>query len=199
MADLLDEIQLRYACREFVAAQPVTLVDIALLLEAARLAPSGFGLEPWRFIVVEDGPQRAAVVRACGGQAAAATAAALIAIVALVGALDPDSDYVRDRLLAEARDDEVAPLEQGYRAFYDPAAIQAWALAQCNFAAAHMLLQATHMELASCPIGGFDPQVLAEALNLASDEAPALVVAVGRCAYPAPPRRRKAADDGGYA
>jgi nitroreductase len=190
MADLLDEIQLRYACRAFVEDQPVTLVDVALLLEAGRLAPSAFGLEPWRFVVVDDS-QRAAVIRACGDQPAATTSAALIAIVALVDALDPDSDYVRDRLLAEARDGEVAPIAQAYRAFYDPTVIKAWAIGQCHFAAAHMLLQAAHMELGSCPIGGFDPVALAAALDLPADETPALVIAFGRCAYPAPPRRRK--------
>jgi len=90
-AILLEAIQRRYACRRFVAGRPVAAGELAVLREAGRLAPSAFGLEPWRFITVEDGAGRAAVARACYDQPAAASAAAFIVIVALVAALDPDS------------------------------------------------------------------------------------------------------------
>lgn len=191
---LLDAIQNRYACREFVAGRPVAAGEMALLLEAGRLAPSGFGLEPWRFVRVEDAALRTAVARACFEQPAATTAAALIAIVALADALDPDSDYVRARFEAEARGGELAPIYDAYRAHYRADTIAAWAQGQCNFAAAHMLLQAAHMGLGACPIGGFDAAALAAALGLPAGETPALLIALGHCAYPAPQRLRKPLD-----
>ena len=191
---LLDAITRRYACREFVAGQPVSADELALLLEAGRLAPSSFGLEPWRFVTVEDAARRAAVARACFDQPAATTAAAFIAIVALVAALDPDSDYVRTRLEAEARGGDLEPIYAAYRAHYRPETIAAWAQGQCHFAAAHMLLQAAHLGLGSCPIGGFDPNALAATLALAAGETPALVIALGHCSYPAQQRLRKPLD-----
>lgn len=190
---LLDSIQQRYACRQFLAGQFVTSDELALLLEAGRLAPSAFGMEPWRFILVDAG-KRAAVTRACYDQPAVTTAAALIAIVALVAVLDPDSDYVRARFKAEARGGDMAPVYEAYRAFYQAESIAAWAQGQCNFAAAHMLLQAAHMGLDSCPIGGFDSDALATALTLPTGEIPALLIALGHCSYPAPERLRKAQD-----
>ena len=51
---LLDAIQQRFACREFKAGQPVSEYELAMLLQAGRLAPSAFGLEPWRFVTVTD-------------------------------------------------------------------------------------------------------------------------------------------------
>ena len=36
---LLDAIQQRYACREFIADRPVSADELAVLLEAGRLAP----------------------------------------------------------------------------------------------------------------------------------------------------------------
>lgn len=191
---LLDAIARRHACREFVSGRPVSTGELVLLLEAGRLAPSGFGLEPWRFQTVEDAAQRAAVARACYDQPAAATAAAFIAVVALVAALDPDSDYVRARFEAEARGGDLAPIYEAYRAHYRGDTIAAWAQGQCNFAAAHMLLQATHLGLGSCPIGGFDSAALAAALRLAAGETPALLVALGHCAHEAPQRLRKPPD-----
>ena len=188
---LLDAIQQRYACREFEAGKPLTADELALLREAGRLAPSAFGLEPWHFITVTDAAVRARIARACFDQPAAATAAALIVIVALVDALEPDSAYVRARFEAEARGGDAAPIDAAYRALHDSGSITAWAQGQCNFAAAHMLLQAAHLGLGSCPIGGFDTDALAEAVTLPAGEVPALVIALGHCAYPAPERLRK--------
>jgi nitroreductase len=194
MSDLLDAIQQRYACREFVAGQALSASELGLLREAGRLAPSAFGLEPWRFVTVQDDAERTAVAHACYDQPAAATAAAFIVIIALVDALDPDSDYVRARFQAEARGQDTAPLYEAYRAMYRAEGVEAWAQGQCNFAAAHVLLQAAHLGLGSCPIGGFDAAALTAALNIPPGEAPALVIALGRCAYAAPARLRKPPD-----
>ena len=191
---LLEAIQQRYACREFVAGQSVSAGEQALLLEAGRLAPSAFGLEPWRFITVTDEAERAAIAHACYDQPAAATAAAFIAIVALVDVLDPDSDYVRARFEAEARGQNTAPIYESYRAFHRAEGVAAWARGQCNFAAAHLLLQAAHLGLGSCPIGGFDEAALTTALNIPPGESLVLVIALGHCAHAAPQRMRKACD-----
>lgn len=191
MPDLLDAIDRRYACRLFVAGQTPTADELALLCEAGRLAPSAFGLEPWRFVTVTDPAGCAAVAQACFDQPAAATAQAFIAIVALVDALAPDSDYVRRQFEAEARGGDTVPIYDAYRALHRTADIAAWAIGQCNFAAAHILLQAAHLGLGSCPIGGFDGDALAAALNLQAGETPALVIALGRCAETQPVRLRK--------
>jgi nitroreductase len=161
---LLDAIQQRFSCREFVSGRLVTADELTLLLEAGRLAPSAFGLEPWRFVAVADATQRAAVARACHNQPAAMTAAAFIGIVALVAALDPDSDYVRARFETEARGEDTAPI------------------------------YAAHLGLGTCPIGGFDAEALAAALALPPGETPALLIALGHCRHAAPERLRKRLD-----
>ena len=188
---LLPAIQQRYACRQFISGEPLASDELALLREAGRLAPSAFGLEPWRFVTLEDAAQRAAVAQACHDQPAATTAAALIAIVALVAALDPDSDYVRARFEAEKRGHDLGPIYAAYRAHYRAESIAAWAQGQCNFAAAQMLLQAAHMGLGACPVGGFDADALTAALGLPAGETPALLIALGHCGHAAPERLRK--------
>jgi len=42
-----------------------------------------------------------------------------------------------------------------------------------------MLLQAAHLGLGSCPIGGFDEAALSAAMTLPQGEIPALVIALG--------------------
>ena len=188
---LLGAIQQRYACRQFAAGQPVSADELAALLEAGRLAPSAFGLEPWRFITVTDEADKAAIAHACFEQPAATTAAAFVVIVALVESLAPDSVYVRARFEAEVRGQDTRQIEETYCQHYRPESIESWSQGQCNFAAAHMLLQAAHMGLGSCPIGGYDPAALKTTLRIPPGETPALVIALGHCAEPPPERIRK--------
>ena len=188
---LLPAIQSRFACRDFVPGQAPSPQQLAELVEAGRLAPSAFGLEPWRLVVVTDPEDRTAIARACFDQPAARTAPAFIVVVALVDALEPGSDYVRERFQAEARGGDPAPIHAAYRAFHRPADIAIWACGQCNFAAENILLQAAHLGLGSCPIGGFDEAALRAAMESPAGEVPALVIAVGQCAEAQPARVRK--------
>ncbi|OGD53389.1 hypothetical protein A3K80_05385 [Candidatus Bathyarchaeota archaeon RBG_13_38_9] len=51
--DVLEAIQKRRSIRKFKTT-PLTSEQINNLLEAARLAPSGCNVQPWRFIIVKD-------------------------------------------------------------------------------------------------------------------------------------------------
>lgn len=191
MAEILSAIAQRYACRTFTG-QSVLESELKSILEAGRIAPSGFGMEPWRFVVVQSAEARSVVAKACFGQPAATTAPLLIGVVALVEALQPDSAYVQARLEAEAGGGLVTDeLKAAYRGFYAQTNVRDWAIGQCNFAAAHMMIQAAAMGLATCPVGGFDETALSAALNLSAGEVPALVLAVGQCADRQGIRRRK--------
>jgi nitroreductase len=174
------EITSRRACRHF-SDDIVDAEKLYSVLEAGRLAPSGFGLEPWRFLVMEKGTTHSHVARACFGQSAVVTAPVLIVLVARAAALQPDDNYVREQLLAEAEGSDLGPIMAAYRAFYDADAIASWAVGQCQIAAAFMMLEAEHQQLATCPIGGFEEQSLVKAVNLPDGDRPALVLALGRC------------------
>lgn len=192
MAELLSSLSGRFACRKF-HGRTVAAHELGLVLEAGRIAPSAFGMEPWRFIAVQSPEARAKVAAACFGQEPVVSAPVLIAIVAQYGVLQPDSAFVEARLTAESAGSPPSKeLRDMYRGFHAQIEPKAWAIAQCNFAAAQMMVQATGIGLASCPIGGFDEEALAAALGLAAGEAPALVLALGHCLQPQGERRRRA-------
>lgn len=194
MAQLLECINARFSCRGYTA-EPVSSAMLEVIIEAGRLAPSGFGMEPWRFIVVESPQAREEVASACQQQAPATTAPVLIALVAMVDALAPSSDFVEARLTAEAGGPPPAELLEAYRTFYAGTDVRGWAIGQCNFAAAQMMIQATGLGLATCAIGGFDEQALATVLGLGQGEIPALVLAIGHCAEAQGESRRRPAQD----
>jgi nitroreductase len=74
--------------------------------------------------------------------------------------------------------------------------VAAWSVAQCHVAAANMLMAAAAIGIDSCPMGGFEPEAVAEVLRI--DRARyevALLVALGYRAHPQPRRHRLSLDD----
>jgi nitroreductase len=82
----LDAIVRRRAIRAFDPV-PIPSAVREQLLNAARLAPSSFNSQPYRFYWVESSAKRGIVARLCMGQTAAATASALVVAVADLASL----------------------------------------------------------------------------------------------------------------
>jgi nitroreductase len=84
MSHVLDAILQRRAIKVFdpVEISPDTREQI---LHAARVAPSSFNIQPYRFYWVESPEMRSAAARLCFGQSPAVTASALVVAVADIG------------------------------------------------------------------------------------------------------------------
>ena len=54
MNDILSSLSWRYATKKFDASKKLSEEQFETLLEALRLTPSSFGLQPWKFVVVEN-------------------------------------------------------------------------------------------------------------------------------------------------
>lgn len=52
--DIKQALEFRYATKAFDSSKKISQENIELLLEAARLAPSSYGFEPWNIIVVQE-------------------------------------------------------------------------------------------------------------------------------------------------
>lgn len=59
--EILKAMNWRYATQVFDKEKKVSEEDIHSILEAARLSPSPFGIEPWKFLVIENPELRAKV------------------------------------------------------------------------------------------------------------------------------------------
>lgn len=67
-ADVLAQLQWRYSTKRFDASRRIDAATWAALEQALVLAPSSFGLQPWRFVVVTDTALRAQLRAASWGQ-----------------------------------------------------------------------------------------------------------------------------------
>ncbi len=188
---LLEIFHRRHACHLFHVDRPLPPEDLAFILEAGRLSPSSFGLEQWKFLVLSSAADRQAMQNACFGQPQVGSAAALVVILAKIADLAPDAPYAQTLLKREYPGEAFAPALTNYRGFHGAIDVRAWSVTQCHIAAANMMTAASAVGMDSCPIGGFVPDEVRRLLNIDPDQYEvALVLALGACAEPAPPKQR---------
>lgn len=210
--------QSRRATRHF---KPEPLPDGLLdrLLDAARWAPSGYNLQPTRFVVVTDPALRGALRRPCFDQAQVAQAPAVVVFCG-------DRQVVRrhlDAMIAAERahgtvDDRYEALMRKYiglafgtgpmglgwlgravapllRPIMRVPSIPAvhrnyWLGKQAALSAMTFMLAARAAGLDTCPMEGFDPVRVRKVLGLPRHWVPMIVVPVGYAASPSPRRTR---------
>src|SRR6185312_4668796 len=78
-------VKTRRATQEF-DSKPIPDADLKQILESGRHAPSGYNLQPWRFVVVRDPQQREALKGAAFNQPKVGQASAVIVAVAALKA-----------------------------------------------------------------------------------------------------------------
>ncbi len=89
--NIINALNWRYAVRSFDKAKKVSEKDLDTILEAGRLAPSSFGLQPWKFAVVENMEKRALIQSAAWNQTQVTEASHLVVVLAKT---DMDAAYI---------------------------------------------------------------------------------------------------------
>lgn len=188
---LAELFQRRFACHLFHSDRAIPAADIEYILEAGRLSPSSFGLEPWKFIVVQSPDLKLALQGACFQQEQVGTAGAVIVILARLADLSPDSEYARQLLAREYPGEQYELALANYRSLCAVTDIRAWSVTQCHIAAANMMTATTALGLDSCAIGGFLPERVKEILQIdPAQYEVALVLPIGHCAETPHEKRR---------
>lgn len=80
MSTILEALNRRYATKAYDATKKVSDEDLHTILEAMRLSPSSYGLQPWKFIVVTNPELRETLKAASYGQPQITDASHLIVL-----------------------------------------------------------------------------------------------------------------------
>ena len=177
----------RYAPGSFDPRRPLAPADRQALQEAWLLAPSSFGLQPYRIIEVADVALRRQLAAAAPGNAAAIDSAPLLLAVTAFRRLEPQliSDFIRRQAAQRATTlAQQAAGQQQMEAALGGRALAphffCWATQQAYLAAGFLLLVAAQRRVDVCPMEGFD-RAHADALLRTADDAvgTVLLLAVG--------------------
>lgn len=165
---ILQAFQFRHACKEFDTSRSITKDDFAFILETARLSPSSFGFEPWRFVIAQKPELRQALLTVTwGAQLTLPTASHFVLVLARKSAaMLPQSDHIQYMMkqVQGLPEEAAAGKQERYRLFLDEdfrllgndRAMFEWACRQTYIAAGNMMTAAAQIGIDSCPIEGFD-------------------------------------------
>ena len=179
---LINQLNWRYATKQFDPRHKISPPDWATLEEALVLTPSSFGLQPWKFVVVADQAKREQLVAASWNQRQVAEASHLVVFAIKANLSERDIDDYLQRI-SEVRG---APREAlaGYRDMMvgslfgsrDAAERHGWATRQVYIALGNFLTSAALLGIDACPMEGIQPAQYDEILGLAK-QGLAMVVA----------------------
>jgi nitroreductase len=183
---LLEQLNWRYATKQFDPNRKISAADWNTLEEVLRLSPSSSGLQPWRFIIVTDPAMRAKLLPASYGQRQISEASHLV-VFASKNNLDVADVDAHVRHLAAGQGvsiEALAPfrgvLVGGIVQALDEPARNAWARNQTYIALGNLLTSAALLGIDACPMEGFDRAQYDEILGLkAKGYASAVIATLG--------------------
>ncbi|OMF04824.1 NAD(P)H-dependent oxidoreductase [Paenibacillus amylolyticus] len=162
--DILKAYHFRHATKVFDDTRKIADEDFQFILETGRLSPSSIGLEPWKFLIVQNPDLRKRLSEvSSGAQKQLATASHFVVILARSDASynSPYAEY----MLKETKgmpDDVFKLTSEAYGKFQNnqrildnPRSLFDWASKQTYIALGNMMTAAAQIEIDSCPIEGF--------------------------------------------
>ncbi|WP_281951743.1 NAD(P)H-dependent oxidoreductase [Nitrosophilus kaiyonis] len=194
--EFLKMMYFRHACKIFDENRKIPKEDFDFILECARLSPSSFGMEPWRFLVITDQNLKDKLKPLCWNQKQINTCSHLVIIKAQKEILKPDSDYVKKMFnRRELPKEKIEAYLKRYKDFMqdklDNEKLFCWSSKQCYIAAANMVDSAAFIGIDSCMIEGFEKDKVEELLNIdTKKEEIALLITFGYRVKPAPEKKR---------
>ncbi|MGL5207348.1 MAG: NAD(P)H-dependent oxidoreductase [Acidaminococcaceae bacterium] len=178
---IMDAFNYRYACKAFDPERKIAESDFETIIEAARLSPSSFGFEPWKFLVIQNKDLLNKLLPISWGAQGQFPTASHVVVILARKMIDTKagSDYIyhvmRD---IQKLPDDVQIMKNGrFNAFQendfdltDERKLFDWACKQTYIALANMMTTAALLGIDSCPMEGFErsrfEEILSETENL---------------------------------
>jgi nitroreductase len=187
LKSLSDAIRERRSTPSFDGS-PIPAEDIRTILEAGIAAPSGYNVQPWRFVVVQSPEQKKKLRAACYNQAKVEEASVVIVCCGDVDSWRRDADdIVRMGLEGGMSEGYAAQLKSYVESFLlslNADQMHGWLNKQVTYAAAYMQLTAEVMGYDTAAMEGFEQNEVKEALRLPLSYWVVSLLAIGRLKGP---------------
>ncbi len=170
MNQIIKDLNWRYACKKFNPNKKISSSDLSDLLEGLRLTASSYGLQPWKFVVIENNEIREKLVSLSYHQKQVQEASHLIILCQLK---EYDEAFI-DRFLADmanTRNQDLESLEKFKSMLMNVVSkpkdqVDTWAKKQIYIALGNLLTVCAAMKIDSCPMEGFQAKKYDEILEL---------------------------------
>lgn len=166
---LSQAIQERRATPSFDGAS-IPVEDLRQILDAGLHAPSGYNLQPWRFVVVQSVEQKKKLRGASYNQGKVEEASAVIVACGDTDGWRKDLDLILEKGRKGGMPESYAAQAQSsvlnYMSSFSSGQMQGWLNKQVMLAFTHMMLMAEVMGYDTAPMEGFEQDKVHEVLRL---------------------------------
>jgi nitroreductase len=169
---LFNQMNWRYACKKFDTTKKIREADWNILAETLRFSASSYGLQPWKFVVVQDPEIRKQLLPASWGQTPVTDASHFVVLTYLE---KMDEAHIAKFIEQNAKTRGVdAASMDGYKNMMigdlvkgpRSEVINWWAQRQTYIAMGSFLTTASLMEIDTLPMEGLDPVAYDKILGL---------------------------------
>jgi nitroreductase / dihydropteridine reductase len=197
----LENLQWRNATKDFDSEKKIPTETFENILEAIRMAPTSFGLQPFSVMIVKTPEMREHIKEVAWGQAQITDSDELLIFCSRN---DIFKKRIDEFLAAISKGDsdllekfsEYAELMRGAFRGRSVDEQKVWADRQAYIALGFAMAAAAELQVDSCPIEGFDPQKVDSLLGLPENLRSVVILALGyRKADPTRPKFRFSAKD----
>jgi nitroreductase len=157
--ELLASLRWRYATKKFDASRKISAATWDSIEESLVLTPSSFGLQPWKFIVVEDPGVRANLLPESWKQPQVTEASHYVVLTTRTDLDSTDIDAWMKRMceVQGSSPETVAPLDgmiRGFAQAMSHEARYAWNIRQVYIALGQLMASAALLGIDACPMEG---------------------------------------------
>lgn len=168
----VEALAFRHACKIFDETKKINDEELTYILEAGRKAPSSFGMEPWKFLVITNKELKEKLKPVCWDQAQITTCSHLVVVLAAIDAVRPESGIVERKFKRREMPQEKVDMYLNLYASHlkqtlsSDENIYAWTAKQTVFAIQNMMMAAAIKGIDSCAIEGFEKEKVEEILKI---------------------------------
>ena len=171
-SDIVSSLKWRYACKVFDAAKKIPAETWSSLEESLVLTPSSFGMQPWKFLVIQDPELREQLVPHAWNQMQVADCSHLVVMTTFREMPEDHIDTNIQRMM-EVRGGTPEALigfrnmVAGFRqSGQEKGWLGDWAKQQSYIALGQFMLAAALLKIDTCPMEGFVAAKFDEILGL---------------------------------
>ena len=190
--NIVEAIETRRSLKHYDPTHQMPEADVARLIQLAKLSPSSFNMQNYRFVLVRDPALRQQIRDVAWNQAQVTDASLLVIMCADLNAHNEDPARYWAHAPKAVQDILVPALTPFYEG--KPQLIRDEAMRSTGLAGMTLMLAARGLGYDSCPMVGFDAGAVAKLIKLPDDHVISFMIAIGKPTQPAWPRGERLSD-----